>query len=89
MLDSKANPNAIDSYGNNCLNRAFLDAIQMIQRPEDFKNEILLGQLRAVFKILIEAGADIHQEHPGDEFSNRESFAKQISNEMWQGCHFI
>lgn len=89
MLDSKANPNAIDSYGNNCLNRAFMDVAQMVRDPEDLNNEVLLKQLRSVFKVLIEAGADINQEHAGDEFTKRESFAKQISPEKWQACRFI
>lgn len=89
MLDSKANPNAIDSYGNNCLNRAFMDVAQMVRDPEDFSNEVLLKQLRSVFKTLIEAGADIHQEHAGDEFTKRASFATQISPETWQACRFI
>ena len=62
MLDKKANPNAVDSYGNNCLHRAFLDARQMIDTPVvDFTDDILLTQLRRVFSALINAGADIHQ----------------------------
>jgi ankyrin repeat protein len=62
MLSKKANPNATDSYGNNCLHRAFLDSRQMIDNPgADFTNSILLNQLRSVFKELINAGADINQ----------------------------
>jgi len=61
MLHKKADPNAIDSYGNSCLHRAFLDARQMIDTPAaDFNNDILLTQLRSVFKELINAGADVH-----------------------------
>jgi ankyrin repeat protein len=59
MLDQKANPNAVDSYGNNGLVRAVLDARQMINHPNvDLENEILLTQLRKVFQALIVAGAD-------------------------------
>jgi len=62
MLSKKANPNATDSYGNNCLHRAFLDSRQMIDNPGvDFTNGILLNQLRSIFKELIDAGADINQ----------------------------
>lgn len=62
MLTEKANPNAIDSYGNNCLHRALLDSRQMLDNPSaDFSNGILLNQLRSIFKELIQAGADINQ----------------------------
>ena len=61
MLSESADPNAIDSYGNNCLNRAFLDSQQMIDTPAvDFTDGILLNQLRQIFKELINAGADIN-----------------------------
>ena len=59
LLDKKANPDALDSYGNNCLHRAIMDAKQMIEHPGTAgENNILLQQLRKVFKALIEAGAD-------------------------------
>lgn len=59
MLTRNANPNSTDSYGNNCLHRAILDARQMIDNPSaDLINGILLQQLRSVFKALINAGAD-------------------------------
>lgn len=61
MLQKGAKPNAIDSYGNNCLLRAFLDSRQMIDNPgADFSDEILLKQLRSVFKVLVDAGADVN-----------------------------
>jgi ankyrin repeat protein len=66
MLEKGANPNAADSYGNNCLNRAILDARQMIDHPHaDLGNGILLEQLRRVFTILIDGGADIDAFHAG------------------------
>jgi hypothetical protein len=62
MLDKKADPNAMDSYGNNCLMRVFLDARQMIDTPAvDFTDDILLKQLRSVFGVLVKAGADVNQ----------------------------
>jgi len=62
MLLKNANPNLTDSYGNNCLHRAILDSRQMIDNPNvDLTNGILLQQLRKVFKVLIEAGADPKQ----------------------------
>lgn len=62
MLSQKADPNALDSYGNNCLHRALLDSSQMLNHPDaDFSNGILLNQLRSLFKALIQAGADVNQ----------------------------
>lgn len=59
MLERGANPNATDSYGNNCLHRAILDARQMIDHPgAGLSNGILLDQLRMVFAVLLAAGAD-------------------------------
>jgi len=76
MLDEKADPHAIDSYGNNCLHRAFLDSRQMIDTPAaDFTNDILLTQVRNVFKELINAGADVNQAN-----DKRPSMSYFISN---------
>lgn len=76
MLDKKSDPNAIDSYGNNCLLRAFLDSRQMIDTPAaDFKDGILLTQLRSVFKELINVGADVNQAN-----DKRQSLSYFISN---------
>lgn len=62
MLSKKADPNAIDSYGNNCLHRAIMDSRQMIDNPSaNLSNQILLRQLRNIFKELINAGADINR----------------------------
>jgi ankyrin repeat protein len=59
MLNKGANPNSTDSYGNNCLHRALMDARQMIDNPQaDLTNGTLLEQLRKVFNQLINAGAD-------------------------------
>ncbi len=62
MLSKKADPKSTDSYGNNCLHRALLDARQMLDNPStDFTNNILIQQLQSVFNKLINAGADIKQ----------------------------
>lgn len=62
MLSKKADPKSTDSYGNNCLHRALMDARQMLDNPStDFTNDILIKQLQSVFTQLINAGADIKQ----------------------------
>jgi len=62
MLSKKADPKSTDSYGNNCLHRALLDARQMLDNPcTDFAGDILIKQLQSVFRELIKAGADIKQ----------------------------
>jgi len=69
MLSKGANPKSIDSYGNNCLHRALMDARQMFDNPStDLTNNILIQQLQSVFTQLINAGADI--KHGSD---NRDS----------------
>lgn len=59
MLEKEANPNAKDSFGNNCLERVLLDARQMIKHPGFNPNKATLSQIRKVFKILIGHGADV------------------------------
>jgi len=62
MLSKKADPKSTDSYGNNCLHRALLDARQMLDNPcTDFTDGILIKQLQSIFRELIKAGADIKQ----------------------------
>lgn len=83
MLERKADPNAIDSYGNNCLHRAILDAHQMINHPHaDLSDGILLQQLRKLFKTLISAGADIHRHD--DRRPDAESLIKNFRLENYQ-----
>ena len=80
LLIKKADPNAVDSYGNNCLNRALMDAKQMLDNPStDFTNGILLQQLRSVFSELIKAGAD-----PNQSSERRESFASNTVNDKME-----
>ncbi|HEX8563270.1 MAG TPA: hypothetical protein VF676_09860 [Flavobacterium sp.] len=61
MLANGADPNSTDGYGNNALNRTFLDARQMIFHPQFNQSEKVLEQIRRVFKTLINAGADINR----------------------------
>ena len=80
LLSKKADPNAVDSYGNNCLIRALMDARQMLDNPSaDFSNEILLQQLRSVFKELINAGAD-----PNKSSEGRDSFASYVVSDKME-----
>ncbi|MBF9140376.1 ankyrin repeat domain-containing protein [Hymenobacter properus] len=59
VLSQGADANAIDSYGNSALHRAILDSKQMINHPSAaIENGILLSQLKRVFRLLIDAGAD-------------------------------
>lgn len=72
MLHKKADPKSTDSYGNNCLHRAILDARQMLDNPgTDFTNNILIKQLQRVFNVLIKAGADIQQNSEQSESAER------------------
>ncbi len=83
MLERKADPNAVDSFGNNCLHRAILDAQQMISHPHaDLSDGVLLHQLRKVFKALISAGADIHRHD--DRRPEAESLIKNFRLENYQ-----
>ncbi|SFQ73255.1 ankyrin repeat domain-containing protein [Flavobacterium akiainvivens] len=66
MLNKGADPNGVDSYGNNCLLRAFLDARQMIDHPNFDTGSQTLHQARRVFKALLDAGADVNKPE-GDE----------------------
>jgi len=76
MLSKKADPKSTDSYGNNCLHRALMDARQMIDNPSsDWTNGILLQQLRKIFKELIAAGADVHSAN-----KQRPSAASMVTN---------
>lgn len=88
MLKKGANPNSLDTYGNSCLARAVLDAKQMIDHPlfegetswagnglTDEERNMVLNQIRSVFKSLIDMGAD-----PNISNSRRESAIVAIEN---------
>ncbi len=60
MLQKKADVNGLDSYGNNCLMRVYLDARQMINQPYFNDQPIILDRIREVFRELIEHGADVN-----------------------------
>lgn len=76
MLNNGADPNSTDSYGNNCLHRAIMDARQMIDNPSaDMASGILIQQLKKVFNALILVGADVHLEN-----KKRPSAEKMLKN---------
>lgn len=84
MLDKKANINSLDSYGNNCLHRALLDTRLKLETHSnilDFRKEILLVQIRKVFKALISAGADINLAN--EHRPSAESFMKELGLEKY------
>ncbi|RIW15224.1 ankyrin repeat domain-containing protein [Algoriphagus lacus] len=83
MLSKKADPKSIDSYGNNCLHRALMDARQKIENPSaDLTNGILLEQLRKIFKELITAGADINSSN--ETRPSATSMAKNFKMERYE-----
>jgi ankyrin repeat protein len=85
MLKNGADPNGVDSYGNTCLARGILDFNQIIENPVFSKddpiklkkvisnNQKKSEKYRVVFKLLIDAGADIHSSN-----AERESAIHQI-----------
>jgi ankyrin repeat protein len=60
MLKLGADPNAVDSYGNNCLMRALLDAKIRLPFDSSKADPDLLSDLTAIFSTLINGGADVH-----------------------------
>jgi hypothetical protein len=63
LIARGANPNAVDSYGYNSLNRALVEIyVAWADPPDEFKSieQIIFTRLREILKILIRAGADIH-----------------------------
>jgi hypothetical protein len=59
LLIRGASPQAQDSYGNASLQRALLDAKQVLDHPQAATREPqLLQQVRQVFAVLLAAGAD-------------------------------
>ncbi len=60
LISKGASVTSEDSYGNNCLHRAILDAKQMIDHPgSEINNGIVLGQFKRLFSVLLGAGADL------------------------------
>jgi ankyrin repeat protein len=64
MLQRGADPNAADSYGNNCLMRAILDARMRIRAEGPSVSPRLMEDVGEIFKMLIQAGADVHARGP-------------------------
>jgi ankyrin repeat protein len=59
LLERGAKPNALDSYGTSCLNRAIHDARPLIHSGLPSEADFL-ADLGKVFEALLAAGADIH-----------------------------
>ncbi|MBQ9746795.1 MAG: ankyrin repeat domain-containing protein, partial [Clostridia bacterium] len=63
MIKLGADVNGKDSYGNACMNRACLQAKQILPRGKDDDSRIVTPELRAdlarIFRLLIENGADM------------------------------
>jgi ankyrin repeat protein len=63
MIALGANVNGKDNYGNACLNRACLQARQILPRNKEDENHVLTPELSAdikrIFDLLIESGADM------------------------------
>ena len=83
MLSKNADPNSVDSYGNNCLHRVYLDAGQVIDNDYYEQNKAL-SQIRKVFKQLIEAGAN-----PKLSNDDRESLIEMIKEEQMEKYKLI
>jgi ankyrin repeat protein len=75
LIENGASVTSEDSYGNNCLIRAILDARQMINHPNaELGNGIVLRQFRELFSVLLAAGALL------DEKSERRPSAREAIN---------
>jgi len=84
ILNKNADPNSIDSHGNSCLMRAFLDSKQMIDHPNFSVENRTLDELRGVFEVLISKGASI--EYFNDK---REKLEKQIIRTGYEKYNLI
>ncbi len=73
IVQAGADVSARDSYQNNCLMRAALDAHQIVSRPDDTTRETV-EDISRVFALLVAKGAD-----PNDVTPGRESVAKAYS----------
>ena len=71
LLAMGADPNAVDSYGNNALLRALMDSRQRLCVEPGFPNRVgnekLNSDLREILQALITAGADINASTPNRE----------------------
>lgn len=62
MLSKGANPKMVDCYGNQALHRAVLDARRIVTYPNfDEMEKITIERFREIFRMLIDAGADINE----------------------------
>jgi ankyrin repeat protein len=70
LVEAGADVRAQDSYGNNCLMRAALDAHQIVSRRDDTTRDTV-EDITRVFALLVARGAD-----PDEATSKRESVAE-------------
>jgi ankyrin repeat protein len=70
LVEAGADVRARDSYGNNCLMRASLDAHQIVSRRDDTTRETI-EDITRIFALLLAHGAD-----PDEATPDRESVAK-------------
>lgn len=73
MIDSGADIRSVDSYGNNGIMRATLDARQLVTVSEEKE---MIEDITKVFKLLISAGADVNESNP-----KRDSVVKMFGND--------
>lgn len=59
IIEKGADVNAIDSLGNSCLNRAALDANQVLNRPYFKDDKTSIDQVKSVFQLLLTNGANV------------------------------
>ena len=81
MIFLGGNVNGKDSFGNACLDRAFLQARQILPRPNS-NDRILTKELKSdlarIFDLLTESGADLSYISPG---AMGKTYAEQYSDE--------
>lgn len=86
IIDAGADVNAIDSFGNSCLWRGCLQASQILPRYNQAENKMsgerliteeVKADIARIFKLLIEAGADVDYIRPDIGRSIKEFYKNQ------------
>jgi ankyrin repeat protein len=65
LIDYGPNVRSTDSYGNNCIMRAALDARQFAIKDENHEH---IEDLTKVFKLLISSAADVNESNTKRKF---------------------
>ena len=79
MLQRGADPNAADSYGNNCLMRAILDARMRIRAEGPSASPQLMKDVGEIFETLIQVGADVHARGPDRASAVEETLGSELA----------